>query len=183
MGENRKEHRFKAVLPIRIIYAGNEISGCTDNLSRLGTYAEIDREIPTGENVDVILVLPAYSQNSFLTEEVKCKGNIFRSVFLRQTPTNKYYGVGIFFVDFSGQEHREKLSDFVEHLILKEEQEIKGGLKRRKEKDQAQKLVKHSEEFYALEEEFRKESLNMLYKISSQLEEISRLLQAEHKKQ
>ncbi len=197
MSENRKEHRFKAALAIRIIYAGNEIVGCTENLSRLGTYAEINREIPTGENVDVTLVLPAYgfgykesqtialpayTQDLSPNEEVKCQGNVFRSVLLRQSATDKYYGVGIFFVDFSEDKHREKLSDFVEHLTFKEAQEIKSGLKRRKEKDEAQNLVKHSEEFYVQEEEFHKESLNLLHKISSQLEEINRLLQAEHKK-
>ncbi len=197
MSENRKEHRFKAVLPIRIIYAGNEIIGCTENLSRLGTYAEINCEIPTGENVDVTLVLPAYgfgykesqtialpayTQDLSPNEEVKCKGNVFRSVLLRQSATNKYYGVGIFFVVFNEDKHREKLSDFVEHLTLKEEQEIKGGLKRRREKDEAEKIVRNSEEFYVQEEKFRKESLNLLHKISSQLEEINRLLQAGHKK-
>lgn len=183
MSENRKEHRFKAVFPIRITYGGNEIIGCTENLSRLGTYAEINREIPTGENVDVTLVLPVYTQDSFQHDEINCKGNVFRSVLLRQSATNKYYGVGIFFMVFSDDEHRKKLSNFVEYLFLKEEQEIKGGLKRRREKDEAQKVVKDSEEFYVHEEEFRKESLSMLHKISYQLEELNRLLQAGHKKQ
>ena len=212
MSENRKEHRFKVVLPIRITYGGNEIISRTENLSRLGTYTEINREIPTGENVDVTLVLPAYgfgygkpnhcspthglgymesqtialpayTQDLSPTEEVKCQGNVFRSALLRQSATNKYYGVGIFFMVFTEDKHREKLSDFIEYLAVKEEQEIKVGLKRRREKEETEKIVKHSEEFYVQEEEFRKESLNLLHKISSQLEEINRLLQAENKKQ
>ena len=178
MNEKRKEHRFKAALPVRIIYSGQEIISSTDNLSRLGTYAEVNREIPTGENLEVTLVLPAYTRDLSLTGEIKCKGNVFRSVLLRSSPAGRYYGVGIFFTVFNEPKHREKLSRYIDYLTEKEEVEIKEGLKKRREKEETGKMVKHSEEFYAQEEGFRKESLGLLHKISSQLEEMSRRLQA-----
>lgn len=183
MNEKRKEHRFKAELPIKIIYAGAEITAKTDNLSRLGTYVEINREIPAGESVDITLVLPAYSGDISMSGEVKCEGSVFRSVLLRQDSANKYYGAGIFFTVFSEHLHRDKLSNYIDYLVLKEEQEIKDGLRRRKEKEETAKLIKYPEEFYLRAEEFQKESLNLLYKISLQLEEINRVLQSDNKKE
>lgn len=182
MSEKRKEHRFKAELPIKIIYAGAEIAAKTDNLSRLGTYVEISREIPAGESVDITLVLPAYTGDISMSGEVRCEGSVFRSVLLSQASGNKYYGAGIFFTVFSEHQHRDKLSNYIDYLVLKEEQEIKDGLKRRKEKEETSKLIKHPEEFYLRVEEFQKESLNLLHKISFQLEEINRVLQADNKK-
>jgi hypothetical protein len=181
MSENRKEHRFKAVLPISVTCAGSLIKSNTSNLSRLGTYTEIDRWVPPGENVEVALELPAYTDDSSLTGQVKCTGSIFRSVPLERGSSGQNYGVGIFFTGFSSHQHQEKLSRFIDYLAVKEEQEIKSGLKKMKEKEETAKIIRHPEELSVQEELFRKEALNLLHKISSQLDQISRLLQPQKK--
>ncbi len=102
MNEKRREHRLKANLPIRIISSNNtEILCSTENISRLGTYLEIDREVPAGENVDITLELPAYTQDLALAGELRCKGSVFRCNLIREFESTKFYGIGIFFTDFS----------------------------------------------------------------------------------
>jgi len=184
MNEKRREHRLKASLPIKIS-SGNEteILGSTENISRLGTYLEIDRELPAGENVDITLELPVYSQDLSLAGELRCKGAVFRCNLVREFESTKFYGIGIFFTGFSEEKDRERLSQYIDFLSLKEGQEIKDGLKRRREKDEAEKTIKQSEEALIKQEEFQKESLNLLKQIQSKLEKIYRILQTENKKQ
>ena len=184
MSEKRREHRLKANLPIKIISAnGTEILGSTGNISRLGTYLEVDKEIPAGENVDVTLELPAYSHDLSLAGEIRCKGNVFRCNLVREFESSKIYGIGVFFTDFDENQDKEKLSQFIDFLTIKEEQEIKDGLKRRREKEEAEKAIKHTDEFYIRQEQYQKETINLLKQIQVRLEDISRKLQADDKKQ
>jgi hypothetical protein len=182
MNDKRKEHRFRATVPLRVQYGKREFLSTTENISRLGTYAEFNKEIAAGETVDVTLTIPSYTQDTFQTGEVRCKGSVFRSTFLRESAGGKYYGIGIFFTVFAQDGDRQKLSQFIDYLTVKEEQDVKEGLRRRREKEETEKIARHSEELHSKETEFQKESLRLLRHISSQLEELQRTMQAEHKK-
>jgi hypothetical protein len=176
MNEKRREHRLKANLPIKIISSSNaEVLGSIENISRLGTYLEVDRQIPAGENVDVTLELPAYSQDLSLAGEVRCKGSVFRCSLIRESESRKFYGIGIFFTSFNENQDKERLSKYIDFLTLREEHEIKEFLKRRREKEVVVKTTKQSEEF-------QKESLDLLKQIQAKLEEILRILQSDNKK-
>jgi len=129
--EKRKERRVRAALAIKIIAKNRlPISGKTDNLSRLGAYVEAEASVHLGQDVEIVLEIPAYNQGSSLSGKVQCKGNIFRSDPAKEGSSGKYYGMGIFFTDFNTPLDREKLSGYIDFLILEEEKGLKQGLKR-----------------------------------------------------
>jgi len=177
MSEKRKEHRFRADLPVRVFYRTAELLSSTENISRLGTYAQFNREIPVGEELDVTLVVPAYTRDPALTGEVRCRGSVFRSTVLRQTPTDTSWGTGIFFTAFDGARDKEKLSAYIDHLTRQEEQEIKEGLRRRREKDQ----VRHLQQLDGKQDEFQKETITLLRQISARLAKLERFAQRKGK--
>lgn len=174
--ERRKEHRLRANLPIKIVCQDNaEIIGRTENISRLGTYVEIDRQIPVGERVDLTIEIPVYGQDISFSGQVDCKGSVFRSGLAKQFQKDRLYGTGIFFTFFNSKEAKEKLSRYMDFLASKEEQDIKEGLRRRKEKEK----LKGYEEKIVHQQGPQQESLNLLKEIVSRLEEIRRLLTSE----
>jgi hypothetical protein len=182
MSEKRKEHRLKANMPIQIACGpGKELRGRTENISRLGTYVELTEVIPAGQTVDIVLELPAYTQDTSLTGEVRCEGTVFRSSPLRFTAGRQWYGLGIFFTDFASLRDKEKVSIFVDHLIATEEQEIRDGLKRRKEKESAHIGATEKKDLIARQDEFQQEALDLLRQISSRLEALARDLRAKKK--
>jgi hypothetical protein len=181
MNERRKEHRLKANLPIKIIYDDGEILGRTENISRLGTYFETNREIPAGKHVEIILELPAYTKDLSLSGPVRCKGSVFRCTGY-ESAAKKFYGIGIFFINFAEKTDREKLSLYIDFLIGSEEQEISAGLRRRRERGDIGRLTKESEEFYLKEGEFQKQVLGLLKEIKALMKQVQRFLQENKKK-
>ena len=180
--EKRKERRIRVGLPIKIIYQNNiEVAGKTENISRLGAYVEIDREIPLGVDVDVTLDIPEYSEGLSLTGGIRCSGNIFRCHLARESELKKYYGVGVFFTDFSPPTDKDKLSRYIDFLILKEEKDVREGIKRWRGKREVNKITKQAPKTQAGQEKFQIEALNLLKQILSRLEEISHLLQSQNK--
>jgi len=127
--EKRKERRIKISLPLKIIYEGKELSGFTGNISRLGAYAQMDRDLPIGANIDVVLEIPAYTKDSSFAGKISCKGNIFRVNFIKEVKGKKYFGLGIFFTGFPQQKDKERLSKYIDYLITEEEKGIKKGVK------------------------------------------------------
>jgi hypothetical protein len=170
--EKRKERRIKITLPIRIIYQGAESSGLTGNISRLGAYAEVDRELPIGADVEAVLEIPVYTKDSSLTGKTKCKGNIFRSNFIREARGKKYWGSGIFFTGFAEVKDKERLSRYIDYLIAQEERDIKKGARLWSKKRRIRKIGK------ALTEDRADNSdiAALLKQILSQLEDIRSLL-------
>ena len=182
MSEKRKEHRLRANMPIQIVYgSGMELRGRTENISRLGTYVELPQDIPAGQSVSLVLELPAYTRDASLTGEVRCGGTVFRTNPLRSAEGQQWYGVGIFFTDFPDPRDKEKVSTFVDHLIVEEEQEIKEGLKRRKEKESAHFASAEKKDLAERRDEFQKEALDLLKQISTRLEALARELRARKK--
>ena len=179
MSEKRKEHRLKANIPIRISGgSGRELRGRTGNISRLGTYVESPEDLPAGQTVDMVLEIPAYTRDTSLTGEVRCEGTVFRSSPVRSAAGGQSYGLGIFFTDFAGLRDKEKVSLFVDHLIVMEEKEIKEGLKHRKEKELAHREAADKKSLLARQDEFQKEALGLLQQISSRLEALVHELRA-----
>lgn len=163
--ERRKERRIKVNLPIKIVYKnGFEVVGKTENISRLGTYVEIDRKIPAGADIDITLESPK--------GVISCKGNIFRCNLVREVGPKKYYGMGIFFTDFLNHTDRNKLSEYIDSLIANEDKNIKAGLKRWRKKRDISKQTK--------QEKPQIEILNLLKKILNHLEKIDHLLRTRH---
>jgi len=133
--EKRRERRLRVNLPIRISYAGSpEIYSQTENISRLGTYAEIEQEIPLGMHLDMTIGVPAYTDDLSLIGNVKCRGDVFRCNLVREVGLRKFYGLGIFFTDFSNEQDRDKLSKYINFLIAKEQEDVKQATARWREK-------------------------------------------------
>ena len=133
--EKRRERRLKVRLPISISYPDSPpIYAQTENISRLGTYAGIEQEIPLGVHLDIVIEIPAYSNDSSLTGNVRCRGDVFRCSLTREVEARRIYGLGIFFTDFFSEEDRNKLSKYIDFLIIKEQEDIKQGIKRWREK-------------------------------------------------
>jgi len=173
--EKRKERRIKIVLPIKVIYQGSELSGFTGNISRLGTYAEVERELPIGSDVNVILEIPAYGQDASLGGKAKCRGNVFRSNFIQESKGKKNYGLGVFFTSFNEEADRQKLSRYIDYLVAREENEVKRDAKQWKEKREIKKTDRDLREGH--DAKFNNSDIILLLKqIANQLEEIRSLL-------
>ena len=182
MSEKRKEHRLRANMPITIVWGKEKaLRGRTENISRLGSFVELDKQIPAGQIVGIILELPAYTQDISLTGRVTCSGTVFRSIPLREIDGVPVYGLGIFFTDFANSSDKDKISAYVDHLLAAEEQGIKDGLKRRKEKASAHLGAAEKKNLIARQDEFQKEALGLLQQISSRLDAIERKLNSKKK--
>lgn len=135
MAERRREKRLRARLPVRIGDAdGQQIYARTENISILGTYIEIEQEIPLGKKIDLSIEIPSYTNDSFLTGNVGCRGDVFRCDLIKEIESRSFYGVGIFFIDFPDGQDRNKLLKYIEFLILKEQENIKRAMRQWREK-------------------------------------------------
>lgn len=180
--EKRRERRIKVSLPASIIYKNNpEILGRIENISRLGAYVEIDRKIPMGSDIDITFKIPIYTKDLSLTGEVKCKGNMFRFHLAREFNSKKYYGIGVFFTSFLKQVDRDKLSEYIDFLILREEREIRAGIKLWREKRGITRKNKQNKQIQIGKNDYQTEIFTLLRKILIRLEEISSLLQSQNK--
>jgi hypothetical protein len=180
MNDKRKEHRLKATIPIKLVTSRRrELIGQTGNISRLGAYVELEKEVPVGEDVDVTLEIPAYQDDVSLAGEVRCTGNIFRCSIVHESSAARFYGTGIFFTGFASPRDREKLSAYVDFLIAREEQEIKEGVRRRKDKETSEKKIRQSADEQAHQAAFQKQTLALLKDISSRLEKLERMFKSE----
>jgi hypothetical protein len=180
--EKRKERRIKVNLPIKIVYQKDHVvTAQTENISRLGAYVETGKKIPLGIDIDITLEIPVYTKDPSLSGEVKCKGNIFRCNFIRETESNKYYGIGIFFTHFFNDADREKLSQYIDFLILTEDKNIKEGIKHWRDKRKIAKETRQAQKISLSQEDYQKETFALLKQILARLEEITRLLQSQNK--
>ncbi len=129
--ERRRERRIKVRLPITISHPNSrKINAHTENISLLGTYVEIEQEIPLGAKLDITIEIPVYTGDSSLAGNVRCAGDVFRCTLAREVESRKLYGHGIFFTGFSTEGDRNKLSKYIDFLIKKEQEDIKQAMKR-----------------------------------------------------
>jgi hypothetical protein len=177
--EKRKERRIKVNLPIKIRYKGSQVHGEAENLSRLGCYVKIEKEIPIGIDISIILDIPVYAADTLLSGNLNCKGNIFRCNALEENESGKRYGIGIFFTEFSSQADAEKLSQYIDYLLLSENKKIQTGLSRWKDKRYLAKAANQKKTAKAKEDAFQKEVIFLLREVLSRLEELNTRLRRE----
>ena len=128
--ERRREKRIKARLPITLEYPANaSISACTENISLLGAYLESEEEIAIGTKLSIILTIPAYNAKDASATNIKCQGDVFRCNLARQIESRRLYGLGIFFSNFSRQEDRNRLADYLDFLIRQDEENVRQAAK------------------------------------------------------
>jgi len=173
--EKRKERRIKISLPLKIIYQGKELSGFTGNISRLGAYAQMERDLPIGTDIDAVLEIPAYAKDPSLTGKISCKGNIFRANFIEEAKGKKNFGLGIFFTGFPEQKDKEKLSRYIDYLIAEEEEGIKKGVKLWRNKRKMKKVDTASVEGRHKDND-NSDIASLLRQILARLKEIRSLL-------
>jgi len=180
--EKRKERRIKISLPIQISHHNKVIfSGQTENISRLGAYLVSDKKVPTGIDINIKLEISCRQDNPSLAGEIKCWGNVFRCDLISESGKSKNYGVGVFFTDFTKDSDKEKLSNYIDYLILKDGQAVKESLKRWKDKRETAKLTKQDYLKEPKKEVSRQDLFNLLLQVLSRLEELKQLLQAKNK--
>jgi len=182
MSEKRKEHRLRANIPV-ILSWGKEkgLQGRTENISRLGAFVELNKQVPAGATVGITLAIPAYTQDISLAGNASCSGTVFRSSPLGEIDGAPLYGVGVFFTDFAGPRDKDKISAFVDHLIREEERGIREGLRRRKEKETVHLAARRKESAAARQEDFQKEALTLLKEIARRLDDLGRTFNARKK--
>ncbi|UCB56508.1 MAG: PilZ domain-containing protein [Candidatus Omnitrophota bacterium] len=134
--ERRRRRRVDVALAIKIEYNTEKIITRTKNISVLGTYLEIDKEIPIGTALDIKVKIPKTGHKKTV-KEIDCAGVIFRSQPIASLGPTSQYGTGIFFRSFSGNGEKV-LSKYIDYVI--EEEKKKGKIYTRKRK----KKQKHS---------------------------------------
>lgn len=178
--EQRKERRIKVDLPVTIIYRNSEVNGKAENISRLGAYVKIGRHIPAGSDLDITLKIPVYAGDASLSGEVKSKASVFRSGLAGEIGPQKYYGIGIFFTKFLQQADRDRLSRYIDFLILQESKGIHEGLKRWKEKREISKKSMEKQRIKIKDDNYQAQTLELLKQALARLEEIYRLIKPQN---
>ena len=146
--ERRKHRRVKAILPIKIIYEGEELLAKTEDISSLGTCVESDKKIPIESVVNIILKIPGLG-------EIKCEGTIIRCDYLAGNKPTGSYILGVFFRKFLN-EGEENLSKYIENSFSQDKQRWKKLFEEREEKifkklkgiKEAEFKVKYSKKIY-----------------------------------
>lgn len=172
--ERRKEKRMHVSLPVKIVFGKKEeLSGVTDNISRLGSYVEVSRQFDSGTELDVTLDVPDYGQEKKSGGQVRCHGTVFRCDLREGAGAEPFYGIGVFFTSFYSREEKERLSKYVDFLIVKEEEAAREGFKKWKEKKLGGDSRKRLEY-----EKMLAEMNEMLKKALVKLEKIEKAVQA-----
>lgn len=171
MNERRKEHRLKAHLPVKLIFQDrSEIECSTRNISRLGTYLEIERQIQRGERVELHILIPAFAAHQEAVS-VACAGDVFRS-----DPGHNGFGTGIFFTEFPNGDHQLVFSEYIDFLSQALDREIRESVRHRREKEELRDTRLGMKDF-------QNEVLKCLKQVSAQLASIEEKLESPGKKQ
>ena len=110
--ESRHGRRVRATLPALFAYGGEQLSTRTENVSLLGTYVHLEKEIAVGTPVTVTLDLPEGGGS------VQCQGIVVRCEGVGPVLN----GIGIFFNQFLG-DGEAKLDHLIDELLKKQNEE------------------------------------------------------------
>jgi len=111
--ERRRYPRVEKKLPIELLTDKYEISTETKNLSCIGAYCTVDKDIPLLTKLSITLILPKKSEDKCI--KVKCKGVVVRKEIIN---SNKF-NIAIFFNDIKETE-KNKILRYIDTLSLKE---------------------------------------------------------------
>ncbi|MCQ9208700.1 MAG: PilZ domain-containing protein [Omnitrophica bacterium] len=115
--ERRRRRRIDVAIPIEIAYNKEKVAAQTKNVSILGTYIEIDKEIPTGTSLEIKIKIPATTNADIKNRQINCQGFAFRSHHLGLTKSQ--YGTGIFFRAFLKNGEGD-LSRYIDYVLKQE---------------------------------------------------------------
>jgi len=113
-GESRRGRRVGVALPALLAYGNDQLATRTENVSLLGSYVHVEREIPIGTAVNVTLDLPPTSGGG----SAQCQGIVVRCESIGPA----LYGLGLFFNQFLG-ESEAKLDHLIDELLKKQTEE------------------------------------------------------------
>lgn len=114
--ESRRGRRVRVILPARLVCGAETLSSQTENISLLGTYVEVGKEIPAGTPATVTLDLPPSNGGG----SVQCQGIVVRCESLRPG----VFGLGIFFNQFLG-DGETRLDQLIDELLKKQNEEAR----------------------------------------------------------
>ena len=110
--ESRRGRRVAVTLSAHLICGDQELSCQTENVSLLGTYVQVARELPISTPAKMTLDLP-YNMGA-----VQCQGVVVRCENLRPS----VYGLGVFFNEFL-EDGEAKLEKLIDELLRKQTEE------------------------------------------------------------
>ena len=116
--ETRRGRRIGVALPAQLVCGEVQLSTHTENVSLLGAYVQVDKEIPVGTAAQVTLELP--SGRDAKGGSVQCSGVVVRCENLRPG----LFGLGIFFKEFFG-DGEARLDTLIDEYLRKETEEAK----------------------------------------------------------
>lgn len=130
--ERRRRKRIDAALALTIEYSEGKIAARTKNISLLGAYIEINRKIPVGTKLNIVIEIPAKGpEKSNQSAQITFKGVVLKSKSLISLQGKSSYGTGIFFRSFS-QKDNKMLADYIDYILLQEKETGKMFIRKRK---------------------------------------------------
>jgi c-di-GMP-binding flagellar brake protein YcgR len=110
--ERRRYPRIEKKLPIKLLTDEYEVSTETKNLSCIGAYCTVDRDIPVLTKLSIMLILPKNSKDKYT--KVHCRGVVVRKEVINPTKFN----IAIFFNDITPKE-KNKILKYINKHVLK----------------------------------------------------------------
>jgi len=109
--ERRRYPRIEETLPIELLTDEYEISTETKNLSCIGAYCTVDRDIPVLTKLSIKLILPKDSKDKYT--KVNCRGVVVRKEIINPDKFN----IAIFFNDIAPKEKNKILRYINKHSL------------------------------------------------------------------
>ncbi len=113
---SRRGRRVNVTMPAQLSVGGEVISTQTENISFLGTYVKVGKEIPVGTQADVMLTLPPGPGGG----SVQCDGVVVRCENLEPG----FFGLGIFFKQILG-EGETRLGRLIDDYLRRQNEEAR----------------------------------------------------------
>lgn len=111
--DRRKAPRLGKNIPVKLCQEGGDIVTETLNLSRLGAYCRVQKNLELMTKFNVQLLLPLKKGSRHITKRISCTGVVVRS---EPEPQKDTFCVAIFFNDISPKD-AQSISEFVQfHL-------------------------------------------------------------------
>jgi hypothetical protein len=112
--ERRQYPRANKQLALKIVSEGCDFVTQTENISCVGTYCCIDKNIPVMTKLSLLLLLPIRSKNRNVTSKIQCKGVVVRS---DSAPEPGKFNIAVFFNEIS-ERNKTKISQYISQHIV-----------------------------------------------------------------
>ncbi|MDD4908633.1 MAG: PilZ domain-containing protein [Candidatus Omnitrophica bacterium] len=112
--ERRQYPRAQKQLALKIEADGCDIVTQTENISCVGTYCIVDKQIPVMTKLSLLLLLPLRSKNRNVTSRIHCKGVVVRSDTVSETGK---FSLAVFFNEIS-ERNKAKIAQYINQHIV-----------------------------------------------------------------